>query len=81
CDTVIKPVDCLLLCRGFSGSINELTLRYPANYVIMDATLYASSRKRIERECRGLGLRCVDLDKGARKMLVDKTGVRLVSAK
>lgn len=81
CDTVIKPVDCLLLCRGFSGSIKELTLRYPANYVIMDATLYASSRKRIERECRGLGLRCVDLDKGARKMLVNKTGVRLVTAK
>lgn len=76
----IVPVDCIWLCRGFLGSIKELLQIYPSRYVIMDATLYASSRKRIARECREAGVRCIDLSTvGAVKMLCEKTGVRFVN--
>lgn len=78
-ETVVRPVDCVYLVRGFLGDIKELLLRYPSRYVVMDATLYASSRKRIARECSQLGVRCIDLTQGAVKMLCDKTGVRFVS--
>lgn len=78
-DTLIQPVDCVLLCRGFSGSIKELIARYPSKFILMDATLYAGSLKRIRRECRQQGVRCINLrETGARKMLVDCKGVRLV---
>ena len=76
---LVEPVDCILLCRGFAGSVKELLERYPTRYVLLDATLYAGSKKRVLRECRELGVRCIDLeDSGARKLLVKKTGVRLV---
>lgn len=78
-ETLIEPVDCILLCRGFSGSIKELLMRYPARYVLLDGTLYAVSVKRILRECKEQGVRCVNLrNAGARKMLVRGTGVRLL---
>ena len=78
-ETLIEPVDCILLCRGFSGSIKELLMHYPARYVLLDGTLYAGSVKRILRECKELGVRCVNIrEAGARKMLVRRTGVRLL---
>lgn len=77
--TLMQPVDCILLCRGFSGSIKELLVRYPSKFIIMDATLYAGSIMRIQRECRQLGVRCINLrETGARKLLVNGGGVRLV---
>lgn len=75
-ETAVTPVDCIFLCRGFKGPIKELMLRYPSRYVIMDATLYAGSRRRIVRECAELNIRCIDLTKGAVKLLCNKTGVR-----
>ena len=76
----IVPVDCIWLCRGFLGSIEELLTVYPSRYVILDATLYQSSRERVKRECRKAGVRYIDLlQQGAVKMLCEKTGVRLVS--
>lgn len=57
----MRPVDCLYLCRGFLGSIEELFTVYPATVVIMDASLYSSSRRRIERECAAMGVRCIDI--------------------
>ncbi len=78
----ILPVDCIWLCRGFLGSIKELLQIFPSRYIIMDATLYASSRRRIARECREAGVRCIDLSTdGAVKMLCEKTGVRFVNLK
>jgi competence protein ComEC len=78
-ESSIQPVDCIVLCRGFSGSIKELVLRYPTRYIVLDATLYSSSVKRIQRECKNIGLRCVNIAKsGAHKFLVNKTGVRIV---
>lgn len=75
----VIPVDCIWLCRGFLGDIKELLQLFPSRYVVMDATLYASSRKRIARECRKAGVRCIDLSQsGAVKMLCEKTGVRFV---
>ena len=77
--TVIVPVDCIWLCRGFLGSVEELLTVYPSRYVLLDATLYQSSRERIKRECRKDGLRYIDLSQqGAVKMLCEKTGVRFV---
>ena len=77
--SVILPVDCLWLCRGFLGNIEELITLYPTRYILLDATLYQSSRERIKRECRKAGVRCIDLaQQGAVKMLCEKTGVRFV---
>lgn len=76
----ITPVDCIWLCRGFLGSLEELLKIYPSRYVVMDATLYPSSLKRIERECRRAGVRFIDLSqRGAVKMLCEKSGVRFVA--
>lgn len=78
-DTLIQPVDCILLCRGFSGSIKDLIARYPSKFILMDATLYAGSLKRIRRECRQQGVRCINLrEAGARKLLVNGRGVRFL---
>ena len=57
----MRPVDCLYLCRGFLGSIEELLTVYPASFVVMDATLYSNSRRRIARECATIGVRCIDI--------------------
>lgn len=76
----ITPVDCIWLCRGFLGSLEELLKIYPSRYVVMDATLYPSSLKRIERECRRAGVRFIDLSqRGAVKMLCEKSGVRFIA--
>lgn len=71
----ILPVDCLFLCRGFLGSIKELFSVYPATCIVLDATLYEHSRRRIVRECNELGLRYIDLSQaGAVKWLCNKPG-------
>lgn len=71
----IQPVDCLFLCRGFLGSIKELFRVYPATCVVLDATLYAHSRRRIIRECRDMGVRYIDISEtGAVKWLCDEPG-------
>lgn len=57
----VRPVDCLYLCRGFLGSMEELFTVYPATFVLMDASLYSSSRRRIARECAAMGVRCIDI--------------------
>ena len=57
----VRPVDCLYLCRGFLGGMEELFTVYPATFVLMDASLYSSSRRRIERECAAMGVRCIDI--------------------
>ena len=59
----MRPVDCLYLCRGFLGSIEELFTVYPASFVVMDASLYANSRRRIAGECAELGIRCIDISR------------------
>ena len=75
-ETAITPVDCLYLCRGFKGGIRELLLVYPSRYIVIDATLYAGSRRRIARECAEQNVRCIDVTNGAVKFLCNKTGVR-----
>lgn len=57
----IEPVDVLLLCRGFLGSISELLEVYPTNCIVLDASLYKSSRERILKECCRLGVDAVDI--------------------
>jgi hypothetical protein len=55
------PVDVLLLCRGFLGSIEELYDEYPCSCLLLDASLYSHSRTRILRECAQLGVEAVDI--------------------
>ena len=55
------PVDVLLLCRGFLGSIEELYDVYPCSCLLLDASLYSHSRARILRECAQLGVEAVDI--------------------
>lgn len=76
---VLQPVDCIYLCRGFLGDIKSLLSKYPSRYIVMDATLYKGSRRRIARECAESGVRCIDLSTvGAVKFLCNKTGVRFI---
>ncbi len=75
-----QPVDCLYLCRGFLGPIKELLEVYPAKCVVMDATLFAGSRRRISRECAELAVRCIDIAKtGAMKFRCSVPGIRMQS--
>lgn len=60
-DSVQRPVDALLLCRGFLGRVDELLVHYPANCVLLDGSLYEGSRRRLLRECRAAGVGCVDI--------------------
>lgn len=68
-DSVQRPVDALLLCRGFLGPVDELLFHYPARCVILDGSLYEGSRRRLLRECRRAGAACVDISQaGALKL-------------
>ncbi len=60
-DTVCKPVDVLLLCKGFKGAMDAVLEIYPAKRVVMDAGLHAMSRRRVMKECTLLGVDCVDV--------------------
>lgn len=76
--TDIIPVDCIYLCRGFLGTMNELLLRYPTRCIVMDATLYSRSRTRIARECAEMGVRCIDLSsEGAMKFHCTQVGINM----
>lgn len=67
-------VDVLLLCRGFLGEIDELVKVYPADCLVLDASLYQRSRKRILRECNELDLEVIDLSSvGAVKVVPNDT--------
>lgn len=68
-EETVQPVDCIYLCRGFLGPVRELLSVYPTRCVIMDATLYAGSRRRIARECAEAGIRCIDIETDGAMML------------
>lgn len=81
-ETHVQPVDCIFLCRGFLGKIKRLLEIYPTRYIVMDATLYEGSRRRIARECAQAGVRCLNLkDIGAMKLLCRGGGINFVSMK
>lgn len=68
-DSLQRPVDALLLCRGFLGPVEELLYHYPARCVILDGSLYDGSRRRLLRECEKSGIACIDiLRSGALKL-------------
>ena len=65
-----QPVDALLLCRGFKGSVAELLDVYPTECLLLDGSLYKHSRKRILRECAQLGVGSIDISQsGAVKII------------
>ena len=65
-----EPVDILVLCRGFLGRVNRLVKVYPAECVVLDASLYKHSRERIKREYMQLGVDVVDVSlSGAMKVV------------
>lgn len=75
----VKPVDILVLCRGFLGPISELVEVYPAACVVLDGSLYRHSRERIKRECALLGIEAVDISQsGAMKVVVSGENFDLV---
>lgn len=62
-DSVQRPVDAVVLCRGFLGSVKELLQHYGTECVILDGSLYEVSRKRLLRECREEGVGCIDISR------------------
>ncbi len=69
-DSVQRPVDALLLCRGFLGGVEQLLVHYPTNCVLLDGSLYEGSRRRLLRECGKAGVACVDIAKSGAVKLV-----------
>ncbi len=68
-DSLQRPVDALLLCRGFLGPVEELLYHYPARCVILDGSLYDGSRRRLLRECDKSNVVCIDISQsGALKL-------------
>jgi competence protein ComEC len=75
-----EPADMVLLCRGFLGSIKELLDVYPTECLVMDASLYERSRRRIMRECAALDVDVVDVaSEGALMFLPGKDAFELVN--
>ncbi len=69
-DSVQRPVDALLLCRGFLGGVKDLLVHYPTNCVLLDGSLYEGSRRRLLRECKAAGVGYVDIARvGAVKLV------------
>ena len=62
-DSVQRPVDAVVLCRGFLGPVKELLQHYGTECVILDGSLYEVSRKRLLRECREEGVGCIDISR------------------
>ncbi len=78
----VQPVDVLVLCRGFLGSIAELVQVYPAACVVADASLYKNSRERIMREYMQLGIEVVDVSQtGAMKLVAHGDAFDLIPMK
>lgn len=77
-----EPVDVLLLCRGFLGSVKELCEVYPFSCLVLDASLYARSRSRILRECGLLDIVPVDISAtGAVKIVPQGDDFAVISLK
>ena len=73
------PVDAVLLCRGFKGDVKELLDVYPTHCLLLDASLYSHSRRRIQRECVALDVEPVDLSStGAVKIVPGKDSFELL---
>ena len=69
-NSVQRPVDALLLCRGYLGAVEELLQVFPARCVILDGSLYEGSRRRLIRECGKVGVPCLDIaSEGALKIV------------
>ena len=65
-----EPADMVILCRGFLGSIKELLDVYPTGCLVMDASLYERSRRRIMRECAALDVDVVDVASAGALMFI-----------
>lgn len=77
---VQRPVDALLLCRGFLGPVEELLSVFPARCVILDGSLFEGSRKRLARECKVAGVPFVDVSvMGAVKVAAHGENFSIVS--
>ena len=67
-----EPVDVVVLCRGFLGSVKELAEVYPSGVVLLDASLYKRSRERILRECAALDIEAVDISRSGAVKIVPR---------
>ncbi len=55
------PVDYLWICKGYYGTIKKLQSVFSIRNVILDASLPLVYREQFEKECRILGLSCINL--------------------
>ncbi len=75
-----EPTDAVILCRGFLGSIKDLLEVYPTGCIVMDASLYKRSRKRIIRECAAFDVEVLDVvETGALMLLPGDDSFEFVS--
>ena len=62
----------LYVCRGFRGSLSELSSLFHPRCVVLDGSLWQSDRERYVEECRALGWKYYDMeDKGALKVALN----------
>ena len=65
-------VDFLYVCRGYHGSLHELSRLFNPRCVVLDASLWRGDRKRYIQECSRLGWSFYDMEvKGALKVALN----------
>ena len=65
-------VDFLYVCRGYHGSLHELSRLFNPRCVVLDASLWRGDRKRYIQECSRLGWNFYDMEvKGALKVALN----------
>lgn len=65
-------VDFLYVCRGYQGSLSELSRLFCPRCVVLDASLWRGARRRYIRECVSLGWSFYDMEaKGALKVALN----------
>ena len=65
-------IDFLYVCRGYHGSLHELSRLFNPRCVVLDASLWRGDRKRYIQECSRLGWNFYDMEvKGALKVALN----------
>ena len=59
-------IDYVYICKGYNGTVEELTLLFKISRIIMDASLSDYKKRTLSEECQRLGLPCLSLsEKGS----------------
>ena len=55
-------IDYLVITRGYYGKIVYLTGLFNIKQVVVDGSVYANVSEKVMKECKGLGIKCINLN-------------------